>query len=258
VSHAPSYPPPSQPNPRYDPYQSGSAYPPHAYPPPAYPPPAYPPPAYPPPAYPPHPGYPGSGPAGEGTTPRSPWRYLVAVLAVGLAAVLGYGGYRAVTALSDDSNPYTARQVATGHQTTIVFPKAVHGLTRIDGSFDKAIRMVVARMPKEAHARGAVYGRKGQLRAVVVAGAYDFGPIGRESFLAGAKEAAKQHGMSTHAVDPGPLKGRMQCGTTRDGFTTQCAFVDSSAYGVIQVVGKGASARTLVLALRAGIERTVT
>ncbi|MFL6098807.1 MAG: hypothetical protein ACJ71T_02510 [Actinomycetales bacterium] len=139
-----------------------------------------------------------------------------------------------------------------------MFPSTVHGLKRVDGTYDKAIRLLLAKVPEEANARGAVYARHGDFQAMIIAGAFSMGAADQEAFLASAKASVAAQGLTVHTVDPGPMGGRMQCGTTRDGLITQCAYSDSSAFGIVQVTGKGSAARATVLALRAATERKVT
>jgi hypothetical protein len=213
-----------------------------------------PPPPYPPEHYPPSPHH-GSPAAPPPQKARRAAKFVVS----GLVAVVCFVGAGAIVRAAWPRDVGSAPALAeAAPEATIVFPSAVHGLKRVDRTYDKTIRLLLAKVPEEAHARGAVYARHGDFQAIIIAGAYSMGAVDQEAFLASAKASVASRGLSVRAVDPGPMGGRMQCGTTRDGLMTQCAYVDPSAFGIVQVVGKGSAARATVLAMRAATERKVT
>lgn len=192
--------------------------------------------------------------------PSSGWGPLITVVVIGFTLLLGYVGYRVAMHYLSHPNPYTVRHAATGSETTVVFPPRLAGLTRMDGRYDDLLAKTGRGAPVGYEIRFAIYGRSGTATAVVGAGSLPIGKYTTAQLMTYLREDLQKRGV-VHLtdVDAGPLGGRMACGDdpVMSDSTTACGYVDSGAFGVVYLAGRGSRAQATVLALRAGIEQRV-
>jgi hypothetical protein len=140
-------------------------------------------------------------------------------------------------------------------RTTVELPDRIGSFGRVSGSAEELVRQQARAVPEDwGTPQTAVYGTGSTPRVIILAGAHVIVPAEQSNFLAGATRTAKLAGFTLEATDPGPLGGHLICGADANSVETACIFVDSGAYGRIEVVGVGSAAVDLVHQVRAAIE----
>lgn len=191
---------------------------------------------------------------------NSGWGPVVTMIVVGVLLLLGYFGYRVADYYLSHPSPYSVRRAATSTDTSVVFPRRIGALTRMDHGFDAQRRAMNASMPSGLQARVAAYSKSGGMAAVVAAGSIRMSSVGEKAFLEGLVISTKKAGGQMAAVDPGPMGGLMSCGTVpvySETWST-CAYVDHGAFGLVFLSDRGSTARKEVLAIRAAVEHRLS
>ncbi len=202
----------------------------------------------------------GGPPEAEARPPRaaSGWGPLVTVLTLGVLALVGYVGYHVAHHYLSHPSPYSVRRAATLDETTIVFPRRLAGMTRIDSGVGTQLSREMTGAPGGVDLRGAVYGVGGAPSAILGAQAQPLTAAGQARQMGEFAAWAKKEGLVGVAdVAPGPLGGRMSCGVMpiQSMRWTTCFYADGGGLGLIMVDDAGKTATARVLAIRAGIER---
>jgi hypothetical protein len=209
--------------------------------------------------YPPPPGYPAGYPAGYAAPgfgpPPQAGRSTGAKVAIGIAIAAGslvVLGILAAIAIPVFLNQH-AKAIAA--RTSVTLPDSVAGYAKLPAAAQQSVQSLVAQMPAEGHAQGAVYGHGVTPDVVVIVGSHVLTASDQRDYLAAVNDSErKASGLEEASVPAGPLGGTLQCGSSPDGRRTDCAFVDAGAFGVIDVVGTGATAQQLALAVRSEVE----
>ncbi len=190
-----------------------------------------------------------------GPPPPPAGRSTGAKVAIGIAIAVGslvVIGILAAIAIPVALNQQ-ARSVAA--RTSVSLPPTVAGVPKLPESAQAHVRALAAQIPAEGHPQAAVYGPGSTVTVVVIVGSHVLSGLDQSEYLSAVKDSeVKNAGVVQSRVPAGSLGGTMQCGTSPDQRRTDCAFVDAGAFGVIDVVGSGASARELVLSVRSEVE----
>lgn len=138
---------------------------------------------------------------------KSGWGPVVLMIVLAATLLLGYAGYKVATHYLFPTSPYSARHAATSAETTVVFPRQIGHLTRVDSGFETQRAQMASVLPKGFEARLAGYSRAGGLEAVVGAAAVHLDTRGEATEMKEFADSLHKRGGRLTPVNAGPMGG---------------------------------------------------